>query len=177
MNKKNILVGFILLMAVSLLHAQNDEQVQFQKFGNVLDLIDENYVDSAKTSELIEKSIENMLENLDPHSVYIPKKEVEASNEPLIGNFDGVGIQFNLLNDTVLISNVIPGGPSEKVGVQPGDKIIRVNDTLIAGVKIATSGVMSKLRGPKGTKVNITILRKGEKKVLEFTITRDKIPI
>jgi len=177
MNNKSILVGCLLLMAVSLLHAQSDEQMQFQKFGNVLDLIDENYVDSAKTSELIEKSIENMLENLDPHSVYIPKKEVEASNEPLIGNFDGVGIQFNLLNDTVLISNVIPGGPSEKVGVQPGDKIIRVNDTLIAGVKIATSGVMSKLRGPKGTKVVITILRKGEKKALEFTITRDKIPI
>lgn len=173
-----IFIFLLMLIGATKLEAQiTQEQIEFQKFGGVIDLIDNFYMDSAKTSDLIENAIVDVLEHLDPHSVYIPKKEVEATNEPLVGNFDGVGIQFNLLNDTVVVANVIPGGPSEKVGVVAGDKIIRVNDTLISGVKIANSGVMSKLRGLKGTKVVVSILRRGEKKLLEFTITRDKIPL
>ena len=162
-----IFIFLLMLIGATKLEAQiTQEQIEFQKFGGVIDLIDNFYMDSAKTSDLIENAIVDVLEHLDPHSVYIPKKEVEATNEPLIGNFDGVGIQFNLLNDTVVVANVIPGGPSEKVGVVAGDKIIRVNDTLISGVKIANSGVMSKLRGLKGTKVVVSILRRGEKKII-----------
>ena len=178
---KKIFFTIVLFFSVSIsLQAQSNREtaeIEFQKFGGILDIIDNYYVDSVNTAELIDKAIIATLENLDPHSVYIPKKEVDATNEPLVGNFEGVGIQFNILSDTIIIANVIPGGPSERVGLLPGDKIILVNDTLISGVKIANSGVMGKLRGPKNTKVKVSVLRKGEKKLLDFTITRDKIPL
>jgi carboxyl-terminal processing protease len=178
---KKLIISFLLLASITFAaKAQPDrqkEQIEFQKIGSVVDLIDNYYMDSVKTNELLEKALVNMLENLDPHSVYVPKSDVEASNEPLVGNFDGIGIQFNILKDTVLVAGVIPGGPSEKVGIMPGDKIIFVNDTNIAGIKIANNDVMHKLRGPKGTKVRVDILRKGEKKLLDFVITRDKIPL
>lgn len=180
MKKIKISIFCILCFSTAFVQAQTEREkaeLEFQKLGSVLDIIDNFYVDSVNTADLIDKAIVNTLENLDPHSVYIPKKEVEASNEPLVGNFEGVGIQFNIISDTVVIANVIPGGPSERVGLLPGDKIVRVNDTLIAGVKIANSGVMTKLRGPKNTKVKVEIARKGEKKLLEFVITRDKIPL
>lgn len=178
--KITVLTCLILIFQPQFTFAQQSREVaetEFQKFGGILDIIDNFYVDSVNTAELIDKAIVSTLENLDPHSVYIPKKEVEATNEPLVGNFEGVGIQFNILLDTIIIANVIPGGPSEKVGLLPGDKIVLVNDTLVSGVKIANSGVMSKLRGPKNTKVKVSVLRKGEKKLIDFVITRDKIPL
>ncbi|MRR24526.1 S41 family peptidase, partial [bacterium] len=117
------------------------------------------------------------LRNLDPHSVYISAKDVEEENEPLQGNFEGIGIQFNLLNDTIIIISPIPGGPSEKVGILAGDRIISIAGEKVTGVGMNTTGVQKRLRGPKGTKVDVTIFRKGEKELLDFTITRDKIPV
>jgi carboxyl-terminal processing protease len=126
---------------------------------------------------LAEKAIIEILKNLDPHSTYISAKDVKDMNEPLNGNFDGIGVQFNLLRDSVIIIEPISGGPSEKVGVRAGDRILTINQEKVTGIKITTAGVRSRLMGPKGTKVNITVYRKGEKDPLEFTIIRDKIPI
>jgi carboxyl-terminal processing protease len=135
------------------------------------------YVDSVKGDKLAEDAIIGMLEKLDPHSNYMTPEEVKEMNEPLQGNFDGIGIQFNMLSDTLYVIQVIPGGPSEKVGIQAGDRIILVNDTLIAGVKMKNTDIMSRLRGPKGTTVNIKVLRKLNSALLDFKIIRDKIPI
>ena len=168
---------FIICIVPTKAQDRSEEEKQFRKLGELIDMLDNYYVDSAQTSVVIEDAIQQILEELDPHSVYIPKKEVEATNEPLVGNFEGVGIQFNILNDTVVIANVISGGPSEKVGLLAGDKIIMVNDTNIAGIKIANSDVMKKLRGNKGTKVKVEVMRSGSKKLLDFVIVRDKIPL
>lgn len=147
------------------------------KFSEVINLIRNYYTDTVNDEKLIEGAVRKVLEDLDPHSSYVPAKDVKRSEEGLVGNFEGVGITFQILKDTVMVLEVIPGGPSEKVGLRAGDKIIRANDTLMAGVKIENEGVIKKLRGPKGTKVRVSILRKGERELLEFTITRDKIPI
>ena len=118
-----------------------------------------------------------MLKHLDPHSVYMNADEIKKANEPLEGNFEGVGIQFQIFQDTIIVVHVIPGGPSQKVGVQDGDKIIFVDTAKVAGVGITNDGVFKKLRGKKGTKVTIKIKRTGEPELLDFQITRDKIPI
>ena len=149
----------------------------YNKIDLVLELIKNNYVDSISTHELEEKSIPEILSKLDPHSLYIPAAELKEVREPLEGNFEGIGVQFNIKNDTVYIINTIAGGPSEKVGIQAGDKIITVDDSLIAGVHITNDMVIKKLKGPKGTKVRVGIKRNGEKELLPFTITRDKIPL
>lgn len=135
------------------------------------------YVDSIGNDKLVENAITGMLEKLDPHSSYMDPEETKEMTEPLEGNFDGIGIQFNMLTDTLYVIQVIPGGPSEKVGMLPGDRIMEVNDTLIAGVKMKTSDVMKRLRGPKGTEVRIKVLRGGSPQWLEFKITRGKIPV
>ncbi len=147
------------------------------KFGRVLSLIDAFYVDSANLDMLTEKAIIEVLRNLDPHSTYISAKDVKDMNEPLNGNFEGIGVQFNLLRDSIIIVEPIGGGPSEKVGIKAGDRILTINGEKVTGINITTSGVRSKLMGPKGTKVNITVYRKGESNILDFTIIRDKIPI
>lgn len=147
------------------------------KLGKILALLEAIYVDSVNISALTEQMIINTLRNLDPHSVYIPAKDVQEENEPLQGNFEGIGIQFNLLNDTIMIISPIPGGPSEKVGIMAGDRIVSIDGDKVAGVGITTTGVQKRLRGPKGTKVDVLIFRKGEKELLDFTITRDKIPV
>ncbi|MEA1887607.1 MAG: S41 family peptidase [Bacteroidota bacterium] len=147
------------------------------KISRVLNYIEANYVDSVNRGKLIESVIPVMLHELDPHSVYIPAKELTAANEQLQGNFEGIGISFNMLTDTVLIISTIPGGPSEKVGLMSGDKIIYVGDSLIAGQGIAEDNIVGMLKGPGGTEVNIKVLRKGVDDLLSFTITRDKIPI
>ena len=126
---------------------------------------------------MTEKTIIEMLRNLDPHSVYISAKDVKDMNEPLNGNFEGIGIQFNLLRDTIIVIEPLSGGPSEKVGLLAGDRIIVIDGEKVAGIGISTSGVRSKLMGMKGTKVNLNVFRKGEKEILDFTIVRDKIPI
>ncbi|MDR1631770.1 MAG: S41 family peptidase [Dysgonamonadaceae bacterium] len=148
-----------------------------QKVDIAITAIENLYVDKLNSNKLAEDAIIGLLEKLDPHSNYMTPEEVKEMNEPLQGNFDGIGIQFNMLTDTLYVVQVIPGGPSEKVGILTGDRIIQVNDTLIAGVKIKNTDVMSRLRGPKGTTVNVKVLRNREPKLLNFKIIRDKIPI
>lgn len=148
-----------------------------QKVNMAVTAVENLYVDELNSNKLAEDAIIGLLEKLDPHSNYMTPEEVKEMNEPLQGNFDGIGIQFNMLTDTLYVVQVIPGGPSEKVGILTGDRIIRVNDTLIAGVKMKNTDIMSRLRGPKGTAVNVKVLRNKNPKLLNFKIIRDKIPI
>jgi carboxyl-terminal processing protease len=135
------------------------------------------YVDSVDEKKLAEDAIRGMLDKLDPHSSYMTPKEVKESNEPLNGNFEGIGVQFNMIEDTLLVIQPVTNGPSEKAGIIAGDRIVSVNDTAIAGVKMSKEEIMKRLRGPKGTKVHLGIVRQGIKDLLKFTITRAKIPV
>lgn len=150
---------------------------QTDKFTELINLIRTYYTDTVNDEKLVEDAIGKVLEDLDPHSSYVAAKDVKRSEEGLVGNFEGIGITFQILKDTLMVLEVIPGGPSEKVGLYAGDKIVAVNDTTIAGVKLTNELVVKKLRGPKGTKVHVSIMRKSERNLIEFTITRDKIPI
>ncbi len=147
------------------------------KISAVIQLIKDNYVEKISTDSLVEIALPKILENLDPHSSYLPPKENDEAHESLDGNFDGIGVQFNIQNDTVMIINTISGGPSEKVGILAGDRIVTVNDSLIAGIGITNEGVMKALKGPAGTKVKVGIKRKGIKDLIHFEIIRDKIPL
>ncbi len=135
------------------------------------------YVDSVDEQKLVEDAIKGMLEKLDPHSAYSTPEEVKKMNEPLRGNFDGIGVQFNMVDDTLLVIQPTLNGPSEKAGIIAGDKIVTVNDTAIAGVKMSTEDIMSRLRGLKGTKVKLGIKRVDIPELIYFNITRDKIPV
>ena len=148
-----------------------------RKIESLLRLIDRSYVDTINNKDLSEKAVVSFLKELDPHSVYISKEEIDKMNEPLVGNFEGVGIQFNIHKDTILVVSPISGGPSEKLGIQSGDKIIKVDGELVAGIGITNQGVMDRLRGKKGTEVTVSIFRKGEKELIDYLIIRDKIPI
>ncbi len=148
-----------------------------KKYSTLLYLINNFYVDTLDMPELVEKAIVATLKDLDPHSAYIPKKDVERTEEPLKGSFEGIGITFQLYHDTILVISPIPGGPSDKVGIMAGDKIIKVDGEDAFGKKITNKWVMDHLRGKKGTKVNVSIYRKGVKGLLDFTIIRDKIPL
>ena len=135
------------------------------------------YVDSVDEKKLVEDAIRGMLNKLDPHSSYSTPKEVKELNEPLNGNFEGIGVQFNMIEDTLLVIQPVTNGPSEKVGIIAGDRIVSVNDTAIAGVKMSKEEIMKRLRGPKGTKAHLGIVRQGIKDLLKFTVVRDKIPV
>lgn len=135
------------------------------------------YVDKVDENKLVEEAIIKMLAQLDPHSTYSDAEEVKKMNEPLQGNFEGIGVQFQMIDDTLLVIQPVSNGPSEKAGILAGDRIIAVNDTAIAGVKMSTEDIMSRLRGPKNSKVNLTIVRRGVESPLVFTVQRDKIPI
>ena len=135
------------------------------------------YVDSVDEAKLVEDAIRGMLEKLDPHSTYSNAKEVKQMNEPLNGNFEGIGVQFNIIDDTLMVIQPVTNGPSEKVGIIAGDRIVTVNDTAIAGVKMSKEEIMRRLRGPKDTKVVLGIVRTGIKDRLTFTVVRDKIPV
>lgn len=135
------------------------------------------YVDSVDESKLVEDAIRGMLEKLDPHSSYLTPKEVKEANEPLQGNFEGIGVQFNMVEDTLLVIQPVSGGPSERMGIIAGDRIVSVNDTAIAGVKMQKEEIMRRLRGPKGTEVELGVVRRGIADTLHFTIVRDKIPV
>lgn len=177
MIKRFIIILAVLAIAQATgLRAQGLTQETF-KIGKTLALLEAIYVDSVDISSITEQMIITTLRNLDPHSVYIPAKDVQEEREPLQGNFEGVGIQFNVLNDTILIISPTPGGPSEKVGIQSGDRIITIDGEKVTGIGMSATGVQKRLRGPKGTRVMVTIFRKGVKELLEFTITRDKIPV
>jgi carboxyl-terminal processing protease len=145
-----------------------------QKFREVLTQIKDEYVDTINTKTLVDDAIQHMLQKLDPHSSYIPFTNREAANEDLRGNFDGIGIEFNIFNDTVVVVSALSGGPSEALGIQSGDKIISVDNKPLAGASITSADVMKALKGPKGTEVKVNILRRN--KELEYTIIRDKIP-
>ena len=135
------------------------------------------YVDSVDENRLVEEAIIKMLAQLDPHSTYNNAEEVKKMNEPLQGNFEGIGVQFQMIEDTLLVVQPVSNGPSEKVGILAGDRIIAVNDSAIAGVKMSTEDIMSRLRGEKGSEVKLTIVRRGVNEPLFFTVKRDKIPI
>lgn len=174
---KQIIYSLLLagMMCLSAFAQKGDQEAR--KLQMALYAVRNLYVDPTDESKLVEDAITGMLEKLDPHSTYTDPEETKEMTEPLEGNFDGIGIQFNLLTDTVYVIQVIPGGPSEKVGMRAGDRIIQVNDTTIAGVKMKTTDIMKRLRGPKGSEVRVKVLRNGESKLLEFTITRGKIPV
>jgi carboxyl-terminal processing protease len=150
---------------------------KYQKIDQILDYVDQEYVDSINTFDFTEKIIPKLLESLDPHSVYIPAKDLLNISESLEGNFEGIGVQFNIVNDTIVVINTIADGPSEKIGVLPGDRIIEIEDENVAGIKIKNEDVIKKLKGEKGTGVNVSILRNGFKKPIYFKIIRDKIPL
>ena len=127
--------------------------------------------------KLVEDAIRGMLDKLDPHSSYLTPKQVKEANEPLNGNFEGIGVQFNMMDDTLMVIQPVTKGPSEKVGIIAGDRIVSVNDTAIAGVNMSKEEIMKRLRGPKGTKVRLGVVRTGIKDKLLFTVVRDKIPV
>lgn len=168
---------FLLLLITGISSAQNKVNVQTLKFGRLLHLIDSYYVDTTDIKKNTEDAIRGMLSKLDPHSVYISKEEVEEMNAPLQGSFEGIGISFNILQDTLFVVSTIPGGPSEKVGLQPSDRIIFVDGKMIAGIGLKNNDVFKMLKGKKGTKVELKILRKNQPQLLDYTIVRDKIPI
>lgn len=149
----------------------------YSKMDDVLDYIDRNYVDTIDKSELESDAIKSMLEDLDPHSSYISKEEFHTVNDPLLGSFEGIGISFRIEKDTITVINPIPGGPSIKVGLMAGDRIVKIEDTLVAGIGIKNEDAIRKLKGKKGTIVNVSIYRRGIPKLIDFSITRDVIPM
>lgn len=175
MIKKIFPVLLLFISATS--YAQLSPSQEGMKFERTIQLIKNLYVDDANTGKITEKAIRAMLAELDPHSTYLSKDEVAQMNEPLQGNFEGIGITFNMLTDSLYVIDVISGGPSQKAGIMPGDKFIYVNDTLIAGVKMNNRDVIKKLRGAKGSTVRVKVLRRGNADLMTFNIVRDKIPI
>ena len=147
------------------------------KINSLLEYIEYQYVDTINKKDLVEKTVTSMLQSLDPHSAYIPASDFESVNEPLEGNFDGIGVEFNIIRDTIRVISPIEGGPSEKIGIRAGDRLIKVEGKNVAGVKITNKEVFEKLRGKSGTVVAVTILRSGIQKPLQFKITRDAIPL
>ncbi len=151
-----------------------DVNKDVQKFREILTQIKEDYVDTVSTSDLVDDAITHILQKLDPHSSYIPASDRISANEDLRGNFDGIGVEFNVFNDTIVVITPLSGGPSEALGIQAGDKIIKVDDKNMAGVGVTTNDVMKSLKGPRGTEVKVTVLRRN--KEIEYKIIRDKIP-
>ncbi|MTK53084.1 S41 family peptidase [Paludibacter sp.] len=176
-HKSFIILLLVVFSSIALAQFKLDEQSA--KLVYTLNAVNSLYVDSVKENNLVESAIVGMLKDLDPHSVYIPKDEVERMNEPLEGSFYGIGIQFQMLEDTLYVIQTISGCPAAKVGVLPGDRMIFIEDTLIAGpsVKMQNTAIMKKLRGPRGTVVRVKMLRRGVPELIDFSITRDKIPI
>lgn len=181
---KAVAVVAMLLISANGAFAQNEGTIRQQealknidKFGRALLHITNSYIDTTNSDDLTDKAISEVLSALDPHSVYIPAKDVQKANEQLDGSFEGVGIEFAIINDTLTVQGTIPGGPCESVGVRAGDKFIYVDGEYISGSTLTNDKVHSYLRGPKGTKVEIKALRKGVADTLLFNVTRDKIPI
>ena len=174
-----IIVGALMVLAYNaysqkrnMLRVQNQD---WRKLNLILDQIDKNYVDTINVGKVTDAAITAALAELDPHSVYMPPVELTEAETDLAGNFDGIGIQFNVPNDTAIVLEVIPGGPSEKVGLQKGDRILKVGDKDIAGVKFPQDSMVRRMKGPAGTKVTVTVGRGNE--TIPFEITRGKIPM
>jgi carboxyl-terminal processing protease len=148
-----------------------------EKFDALMSMINYAYVDSIDEKKISDDAIRNLLKELDPHSIYIPAEELKEVNEPLVGNFDGIGVQFSILEDTIMITQTISGGPSEKLGLRAGDRIVKIDGSSVANIGIKNNDVLKKLRGTKGTKVKVEVYRRGINELIPFTITRDKIPL
>jgi len=182
-SENNMIKMFFLLFVVSVLSLQSafaqqhDPKKSDQKFAAALQIIRLQYVDTTNEEKLTEAAITAVLKELDPHSVYMSKSEIDKANEPLIGNFDGIGVQFNIIKDTIIVITPVPNGPSEKLGIMSGDKIVKIDGEDAVGKNINSEYVVKRLRGPKGSSVKVSIFRRGKKELLEYTIVRDKIPI
>lgn len=172
-----VIVSLLSVSAFAQFRVNHNDESPLRKLQFAEVAISNLYVDKVDEEKLVENAIRGMLDKLDPHSSYLTPKEVEQSNEPLNGNFEGIGVQFNMIEDTLLVIQPVTNGPSEKVGIIAGDRIVSVNDTAIAGVKMSKEEIMKRLRGPKGTKVRLGIVRQGIKDLLKFTVVRDKIPV
>lgn len=174
-----VLVGVLMTMTYNTYRNRRNylksEYRDWRKLNLILQQVEKNYVDTIDVEKVTDAAVTAALSSLDPHSVYLPPADLEKSETELAGNFDGIGIQFNVPNDTAVVLEVIPGGPSEKVGLQPGDKLLKVDTSVIAGVKFPQDSMVSKMRGPSGTKVKVTVLRNGTQ--IPFEITRGKIPV
>lgn len=166
-----------MLLGASAISAQNFTFTPERKLQFAEGIINNYYVEPVDRDTIVDEAIRAMLKTLDPHSAYSTPEETRELNEPLNGNFSGIGIQFNMTTDTLYVIQTVSGGPSEKVGILPGDRIIEVNDTVIAGVKMKNNDVMRRLRGPKGSTVNVKVLRNGVPELINFVIVRDDIPI
>lgn len=172
--KKYVLIFALICVGVAA-RAQHFTPTQKLQFAEKV--IETFYVDTVSSDKLVEEAIVAMLKTLDPHSAYSTPEETRELNEPLQGNFSGIGIQFNMATDTVYVIQTVAGGPSERVGILAGDRIIAANDTVLAGRKMRTNAVMKHLRGPKGSEVKLTVVRRGVAEPIEFNVTRDDIPI
>jgi len=189
MNKRNLLLVVIVLFSIvtgillgnllsrRALNVGIFSQSSHSKVSDLLSIIDAQYVDSVNVSEMTEEMMTDLVAKLDPHSVYIPASDLADVNSELEGSFSGIGVQFNIQNDTVMIVAVVSGGPSEKVGLLPGDRIVQINDSVFTGKKITNEKVMKKLRGLANTKVKLGIRRHGSKEILHYTIIRGEIPV
>ena len=167
-----------LLMATSTLMAQRSSDMErLRKLSTAWAAIEALYVDTVNADKLTEDAIRGMLEKLDPHSSYSDAKETKAMTEPLNGSFEGIGVQFNMADDTLLVIQPVTNGPSEKIGILAGDRIVAVADTAIAGVKMSKEEIMRRLRGPKGTVARLKVVRRGISDTLRFDVVRDKIPV
>lgn len=188
---KNPYFGVVVILLLAILIVMNMAEMcsrrntQAYTVGNhkwdklllVLDQIEKNYVDTVDYKSMVEKAIPLVLQSLDPHSVYLSPKVLAEADESLEGNFSGIGIEFNVPNDTAVVINVIPGGPSSKLGLQSGDRIIKVDEKVVAGVKFDQDSLVKRLKGPEGTKVKVSIKRSGVAEILPFTITRGLVPL
>lgn len=181
---RNIIFGLVFIGALLVLYTTLKRNRELEvKSGNwdklllVLSQLDQNYVDSIDQEKITEKLIPRLLETLDPHSIYLPPQDLQQAEEALIGNFEGIGIEFNVPNDTAIIVTVITGGPSEKAGLRPGDRIVKVNNELVAGVKMNQDSLVHRLRGKSGTTVNVSVKRGRSETLVPFKIKRDKIPL
>ncbi|MDD2584858.1 MAG: S41 family peptidase [Bacteroidales bacterium] len=182
--KKIIIALFVATITLipSLVYSQQnikgeDLNKHITKYGQVLFYLNNYYLDTLNNSDITEEAIKSLISTLDPHSSYISAKDVKAMNEPLEGNFDGVGIEFAIIRDTLTVASPISGGPSERVGIRAGDKIVEIDGDTVASINLTNDMVFKYLRGPKGTHVKLNIVRRGVDEVLEFNVVRDKIPI
>jgi carboxyl-terminal processing protease len=176
-----LVFGIIIGLSVSKQQQLNGSGIllypKSDKLNNVLKYIEEEYVDTVIPGKLTDNAIITLLKGLDPHSIYIPAEEIQTINEPLEGNFSGIGVQFNIMNDTVVVISTIPNGPSALIGILPGDRIVKVNQVVVAGVKMNSEGIVKRLKGPEGTIVKVSIKRPGSKREVVYDIKRNKIPL
>lgn len=177
MSIRNLIFTLVITLFSLSAWSQNNLAESQEKMDAALNIITTQYVDQLDDNKVVEDGIKGILKQLDPHSSYISASHVEEETQKLASEFEGIGIQFNILHDTIIVISPIAGGPSEKLGILSGDKIIKINDENVAGTGIENQGVRDRLLGDKGTKVNVSIKRYGVKELLDFTITRDKIPM